>query len=235
MPHLLKRYHCTLLPALLGLAAVCWLGGCRKQQDVEEVYFEFELPFRVWPATDTIRVGDTLLLTANYSDTLYEALRGQRIPMECFGIPMLMVTTELKIPDKNIAGQPGATNAFSFLFGPDNGEVTSADFANIRPVCRGGRYHFELRLVARRAGVFAFMLQDQKVGFLNLPERLAPSTPDLRRIPVVRFNRYIINEGRTHFAIFRQHATPSPVNPNWPREGNWPKMEEYGTYTFVVR
>ncbi len=228
-------YRCTLLPALLGLVAVCWLGGCRKQQDVKRIYFEFEMPYTVSPSADTIRVGDTLLLTANFSDTLYEALRGERIPMECFRFNVLMTTWELVNPGGHLAQQRGATNAFQFLFGPENGEVTSAVFANVRPVCQQGRYRFELRMVARRAGVFAFYLQDQKVGFLNLPERLAPSTPELRRIPVVRFNRYIINEGRTNYNIYKQHALPQPTNPNWPREGNWPQMEEYGTYTFVVR
>ena len=228
-------YRCTLLPALLGLVAVCWLGGCRKLIKTEEVFFEFEMPYTVSPATDTIRVGDTLLLTANFSDTLYEALRGERIPMECFRFNVLMTTWELVNPGGNLAQQRGATNAFSFLFGPENGEVTSAVFANVRPVCQQGRYRFELRMVARRAGVFAFRLQDQTADFIQLPERLAPSTPELRRIPVVNVNRYIINEGRTNFDLFLKNARRSLVNNNWPAQGLWPKLEEYGVYTVAVK
>jgi hypothetical protein len=226
-------YFITLLPVLL--AAGFFLIGCQKRQEVEEVFFEFEMHFTVTPAADTIRVGDTLLLTADFSDTLYEALGGEWIPMECFHWNMFLVTRQLINPDQHFGWQKPGTNAFGFLFAPNNGEVTSADFAIVRAICKNGRYQFKLQLVAKEPGVFAFRLQDQTAGFIQLPDRLAPSTPELRRIPVVRLNRYIINDGQTNFQIFKQHAVHTPENLNWPAEGLWPKLEEYATFTFVVK
>jgi hypothetical protein len=58
---------------------------------------------------------------------------------------------------------------------------------------------------------------------------LAPSDPGTKRIPVVNFNRYVFNGGKTHFNIYKQNALPALSDPNDPQ------LEELSRYTIVVK
>jgi hypothetical protein len=224
----MKKLNCKYLTPCIAAMLLCM--ACNKDPQIERVFFEFEMPFTITPGTDTVRVGDTLRMEANFSDTLFDALSQRKYDLDCFTFPAFMAVRELILPDKNFTYQNGATDAFFFSFEPNSGGVTSGNFANIDLSCKDGKYHFSLEVIPRRKGVFAIKLIGRTSDFIQLPQYLATSTVDVRKIPVVRINRYIINKGNTHFENFMRFAKEALPE----RNGNWPFFERYSTYTIIV-
>lgn len=203
--------------------------ACEKDPKIERLYFEFEMPFSITPSSDTVLVGDTLYLVGDFSDSLFDAASRKKFGLNCFPFPSFMTICELTFPDKNFAFQKGATDAFDLIFDNIYGGVTGSSYANVNLLCNNNRYYFRLKIVPRRRGVFSLKITDNDVGSISLPDYLAPSTPEIKRIPTARYNRHIFNQGNTHFEIFKKHAQHALP------DGNWPLLEEYGTYTFVVK
>jgi hypothetical protein len=174
-------------------------------------------------------MGDTLRMEANFSDTLLDVIRNRKYHLDCFQFPIFMVVCELVYPDKNFSFQKGATNSFDFYFNSGFGGVDGFESATINLICQNGRYIFDLKFVPRRKGVFTFALIDRSSSFIELPSRFAPSEPGIRRIPAIIFNRYIFNNGTTHFNVYKQHALPALP------DLNDPLLEELSRYTFIVK
>jgi hypothetical protein len=203
--------------------------ACNKDPQIEEVYFAFEMPFTITPGTDTVRVGDTLRMEANFSDTLFDVRSQRKYDLDCFTFPAFMAVRELVNSREGFNTQKSATDAFHFLFGNDNGGVTGGTFANVALKCINGRYVFELKIVPKRNGVFSFAIMDVEAGYIQLPSTLAPSFPGFKRIPIVIINKYVFNDGATHYKTFSQHALPALP------EANGERWEELRNYTIVVR
>jgi hypothetical protein len=192
------------------------------------VYFAFEMPFTITPGTDTVRVGDTLRMEANFSDSLFDVISQKRYNLNCFPFPAFMAVRELIDPLRTFVYQKSATDAFIFLFGQGNGEVTGATFANMNLHCKNGFYTFKLEIIPMRKGVFAISLIDLNAGEILLPPDFVMSTTTLKRRPIVQFNRYIINRGFSHFDLFTRNALKSAP------DVTGRVIEEFCTYTLVV-
>jgi hypothetical protein len=203
--------------------------ACDKDPKIERVYFKFEMPFAITPGNDTVRLGDTIMMEANFSDTLLDVLRQEKFDLDCFPFQIFMVVCELVDPAKNFSFQKAAINAFDFNFESGYGGVDGSESATINLKCQNGRYTFRMKFVPIRRGVFTFALIDRSSSFVELPSRLAPSDPGTKRIPVVNFNRYVFNGGKTHFNIYKQNALPALSDPNDPQ------LEELSRYTIVVK
>jgi len=217
------------------------LAGCKREPAPEFVDFIFQVPLTLAPARDTVAVGDTLWLTADFSDQLQEFYSGQKYQVTPgnFELRALLGLFKLTNPSKDIGSQPAATESFTFV--NQIGSVTrrGATFSGVQYVYKQGSYQLHVGLIPRARGVFCINFLD---GWLSR-DRDDPG-PDLSYIELgqtaeggkrrasFRIIFYRINDGQTNFNLFRQHCQaaslvyPEPDNINY---------EQKATFTFVVK
>ncbi|HET8686460.1 MAG TPA: hypothetical protein VFM18_07325 [Methanosarcina sp.] len=184
--------------------------GCGKEKikHWEEVFFQFDMPFKIEPGAETIHVGDTLTISASISDSLFDLFSNKKYYLPDFYFPVSLVTKELVDTSKYFPSQPGANNKFNYIFPIGNGAVSSISFADLIPIYNGRMYNYNCKLVPQQPGVYAIWFMDV-VPKRILPQEFAPEPSGWRRVPIVRWNRYIINNGETHFSLLEQYSKPS--------------------------
>ncbi|TGE15264.1 hypothetical protein [Hymenobacter elongatus] len=223
------------------LLCLLLLAGCKREPAPEFVDLTFQIPFALTPERDTVAVGDTLWLTADFSDQLRDFYTGQRypVPPANFRLRTLLGLFRLTLPTRTLANQPAATEDFTFVNKVGAVARQAPTFNEVSYVHAQGRYHLRVGLIPQRRGVFS-------VNFLDgwLTRRREEKEPDLsyldlgktadglRRQAVFRSFFHYINEGRTNFELYKQHC--APVSLNYPNPGNI-NGEQEGTLTFVVR
>ncbi|MFD2786304.1 hypothetical protein [Hymenobacter rubripertinctus] len=223
------------------LLTLLLLSGCGEKPENEYTDFIFQLPFQM-TARDTVAVGDTLWLTADFSDQLREFYSGNTYPVtpQNFELKTLLGLFELTLPDRSIGNQPSATEYFTFI--NKTGSLTNlgTTFSPVSYVYTSGRYQLRVGLVAQRRGVFCANFLDDWAG-----RRGKEAVPDLTylvpgRTPdggkrYARFDGfyYYINEGNTNFYLFKQHCLAISVVNN-PSVGNI-NAEQEASFTFVVK
>jgi len=217
---------------LLFLLFVVLSCNCKKDRikHYEDVFFQFNMPFRVDPGVEAIHVGDTLTISATISDSLMDLFSNKRYYLPDFLIPVLWGIKEPGDTSKNISFQPKANDKFEFFFETGYGNVSSNEFANLFPQYKGGKYLYKCKIIPKKDGVFSLWLQD-KIIDRYLPQSFAPEPPGWQRVPMVRFNRYIINEGETHFNLYKERVKVLTLNGGY---GTGILLEKDFTYTFVV-
>ena len=72
--------------ALLGLLL---LSACKRDPLPDLVHFAFVIPVSISPGADTVARGDTLWLTANFSDSLLDLRSNQRYRLRAQDIPLI--------------------------------------------------------------------------------------------------------------------------------------------------
>ncbi|TGE15263.1 hypothetical protein [Hymenobacter elongatus] len=84
---------------------VLLLAGCKREPAPEFVDLIFQIPFALTPERDTVAVGDTLWLTADFSDQLRDFYTGQRypVPPASFRLRTLLGLLRLTLPTRSIS------------------------------------------------------------------------------------------------------------------------------------
>ena len=189
--------------------------ACKKDPQIERVFFEFEMPFTITPGTDTVRVGDTLRMEANFSDTLYDLISGKKIHLPEFsGFNIFIISNKITDSSRSFFSQSGAGASLFFQsFNTTQFQQISEKYSLINLFHANNSYHFYVEIIPKEKGVYSIMIGNggggvDNKGFIELPSYVIASEPGIRRIPVVRQNRYIINEGRTNKSLFRKFAQP---------------------------
>ncbi|MFN9803511.1 MAG: hypothetical protein ACK54Y_06765, partial [Bacteroidota bacterium] len=85
----------------------------------EEVRFDFLIPISVAPLKDTIRVGEELTITTQFSDSVYDVKSGKRYHMPDFNWKPLLYIKKLVAPDKTISSQPSVGSQFEYSNGSE--------------------------------------------------------------------------------------------------------------------
>lgn len=217
---------CLAFITLLALTAF----RCEKD---ELPFFEdiiFVLPLRINPPDSLISLGDTLWLTANIADTLYEynSLRYYKLQKSPF-ISSFMINN---LVNKEIyhTYQPGAVALFEFANITGFVHALSQSFGTLTFLYRDNRYELEIGIVPKSTGVFAFsLLQPSEFDLSSL--KLEPTKDGRKRIPVYRGFFFVINEGETNFSLFQAHCKPGSLE--YPTPANV-YFEQKGTFTFRV-
>lgn len=217
------------------------LAGCEREPFPEIVGFTFQIPFTLTPIRDTLAVGDTLWLTADFSDQLLELNSGQRYPVTPtnFELRTRLGIFRLADPTKYLTQQPGATAAFTFV--NKVGAVTrpNTTFSTLTYSYSPGRYYLRVGLIPQRQGIFSINLGDgwsSREREENEPDLshidLGVDQDGVKRRPVFETIFYDINDGQTNFSLLQQHSLLTSINN--PTASNI-NFEQKATYTFVVK
>ena len=206
---------------------VLLMGNCNKEkiEHWEQVYFQFEMPFSVHPKSLQIKEGDTLTFSATINDSLFDVRSKQKYFLPDFRLDVLLIFYELNDKEKSPPFLKGATPAFDFIFAPGAGGVISEKFVHLYCLWQPGFYKYSMKFVAKRSGVYSFRMQDLRLDRI-LPQYFAPEPPGWKRFPMFKVNKYIINNGNTHFDTYILNAKPLDPDP-WLNEADY-------VYTFVV-
>ena len=204
---------------------------CKEKDKYIEVPFEFVIPISFLPSTDTVSVGQTLSLQANFSDSLYDYISQKKYYLPSFDFKTVAVIQKLTNPLASITEQSGATSKFQYSHLKGNLNNFSVRFADVNYVYQHGRYNLEVQIKAQESGVYSIYLYHStgSKGQTDLPTSIAPSEVGIRRFPIMRVIRYNFNDGNTHFNIYKNNCKPADPN----EQTNW--VESKSSYTFVVK
>ena len=214
------------------IAAILLCMACKKDPQIERVFFEFEMPFTITPGTDTVRVGDTLRMEANFSDTLYDHISNRKYYVPNFPFRSNIASIrKLSDPARQIIDQPAAVT--SFTLSTYNSQFIDASNSAISFVIspKLNSYYFSIDLIPRQKGVYAIWLFNgfgPDGGFPNLPDYLVESSPEIRRIPVTRQHYYVWNNGNSHYELLKQNCKTFSQTADSAKEKRI-------IYTFVVK
>jgi hypothetical protein len=209
---------------------VCRANSCQKDKDRrEEVEFEFVIPMSMAPGNDTVAVGQTLTLSADFSDSLYDALSQKKYHLPNFNFKTVAVIKRLSNNNVQYPEQGGGSFEFTNVLGALSNIGSS--FADVNYVYQNRMYMLNVNIKCNQPGVYgiSFFNSTGTRSFTDLPQWLAPNEPGLLRFPIIRQTRYVFNDGNTHFNIYKQHCKPADPN----EATNW--VESKSTYTFVVK
>ena len=174
----------------------------------EEVRFDFLIPISIAPLKDTVRVGEELTITTQFSDSVYDIQSGKRYYMPDFNWKPMLYITKLIAPDKAIGDQPAAGNLFDYsnVVGGFVTQVNSA--AGMRYVYENNQYKLIAKVKPTGPGVFYIVFtNDFSPGKVRLPQSFAPNTiPGVNRVPVIGFMRNYVNNGQVNYHILRQNC-----------------------------
>ncbi len=202
-----------LLPGLL-----VWLlssaVSCHKEPKPEFVNVILEIPLRITPVQDTVALGDTLWLEADFADTVRDHKSGRYYHLPpTFDLKTRIAFVKLVSNEKTISDQPGFASGFEVINTTGGVEDLRATFGSFRMEHEGNRYRARIGLVPRREGVAAVnFLNGWLVRSIHLPDPdlsfldLGTTAEGGKRIPVLENVYYIINGGNTNFHLFRQHC-----------------------------
>lgn len=235
-------YPLALLVNALPLLFGCWLlVGCKPEPAPEYVEFAFRIPLQLTPIRETVAVGDTLWLTADFSDQLEDFHTGQHYPVtpDHFALRTLLGLFRLGDVTKPISQQPGATAVFKFVNQVGRVSPLGPTFSAVDYTYTPGRYQLRLGLIPQQPGVFCVNFID---GWQS--PALSNSQPDLSYLVSGRTPEggqrhaifmpfvYGINQGQTNFALFQQHCLAVSVTSPTVSSINY---EQKATFTFAVQ
>ena len=202
------------------------------------VHFAFVLPVSVEPSAPTVTLGDTLWLSANFSDSLLDLRSNMRYRIRPQDLPLHSIIGFFTL---NGAGtQPtGFTSGFRIV--NEIGKVTDAGGTtkNFLMAHDGTHYRARIGIIPQAKGVFAFSiitgLRPPFRAFGPLPfMQVSPDAKGRPRSPFLDDIYYVINDGDTNFPLLQQNSytSTSPSVPH-PREATV-YYEQKETFTFMV-
>jgi hypothetical protein len=216
---------------IISFAFLNLFSSCHKPKN-EYVEMVFKLPLSITPTKDTVNVGDTLIMEANFSDNLKEEFSGQYYRLQDFGFKTRVGVFKLSDTSLAISQQAGASNSFSFIneiIGITNlGEA----FGGISFQYVNNAYKVKTKIVAKQKGTFAIAIFSQLFGKntqLNFID-LGQTSSGGKKIAVLDNIWYLFNSGNTHFNLYSKNAKVGNIS--LPDEKNF---ETEATYSFVVK
>lgn len=219
-----------LILFVISISSCC--NSCNKDKNkYEQVVFEFAIPISISSGSDTINMGDSLTVTANFSDSLFDVLSQKKYYLPNFNFKTVAVIQKLTNPELDINQQASAVWKFLYFNTIGSFSNFSATFADVNYLYQNNQYKLNVKVAPNEKGVFIirFYHSTGTSGRTELPQELAPNEPGIKRFPVMKVVRYTFNNGNTHFNIYKNNCKPRDPN----EATNW--VESKTTYTFVVK
>ena len=222
----IKKFTIILLAAMLPIILNC----CGKNNNYKiKKHVGFLYPISITPIKDTINVGDTLWINVDISDSLYDIGTQKKYYVPNCNFKDYFSVERLIDKTKTIAEQEYAADKFNTYSTIGNISIGGAFAIDFIPIYENNRYRLSGALIAKDTGVFA--VRAQNLSFEEpIPQiDLGKDEDGHQLLAIFGFTAYNINNGNTHYNIFRQHCKPeNNYNPvEW--------TEDKFAYTFVVK
>jgi len=207
---------------------------CDREKDPDFVLMTFVVPITIEPSSADFKLGDTLWVRADFSETMKELNSQTDYTLKDFDFKSKIGLLKLVNPNANLGYQPSATNEITVVprIGsiPYVGETFSPfDFSFV-----GNRYKLKIGLIPKKAGIYSVNFlppgdaQDDLQGYIEL----GFNSNGQKRIPQLEFIFFEINEGKTNFDLFQLNCTAESINNPLPVNVYY---EQKGTFTFYVK
>jgi hypothetical protein len=221
-----------LVIALAILLPVLFTSKCTKNNDYKiPITLNFVYPITIYPATDSIYIGDTLWITFEINDSLYDNFTKKTYYLPNYDFKTYFSTEKISDLTKNLSEQEYATNKFNTYSVVGNIQIGGAFSIDFTPIYENHLYRFLGAIIPKDTGVYAIRVQNMSFG-----NRLPTTQLDLGKdkkghqlLAEIGFINSLINNKNTNYNIFLQHCKSG--NTSDPKE--W--KEENMTYTFVVK
>lgn len=187
----------------------------------------FELPATITPIRDTINLGDTLLFTMNFSDTLKDAGSGNRYKIKNFPFNLFLSASKIGDSSKTVTQQIDYTDKFLYIDILGNFINTSSISTNFKLIYNPNNYFASCRIVPKERGIFSFRINYYKPNDEGIPDSILtlPAAPNgKRQIPFLKFPVFIFNNGNNNFSLLKKNSKVIGDPFDW-----------RGYYTFAVR
>jgi hypothetical protein len=207
---------------------------CEREKDPEFVLMTFVVPITIEPLSADFKLGDTLWVRADFSETMKELNSQTDYILSDFDFKSKIGLLKLLNPNTNLGYQPSATD--DIIFFPKIGSIpfVGETFSPFNFSFKNNRYQLKIGLVPKKTGVYAINFlppgdaQDDLQGYIEL----GFNSSGQKRIPQLEFLFFEINEGNTNFDLFKLHCKAESINNPLPINIYY---EQKGTFTFEVK
>ncbi len=222
--------HTRYLTAIVVASVLCLQSSCVKEEINNGISVDLQLPFSVYPASDTITLGESLILESIFStsDSLRDSRSGRMFAMtDDFFIDMFAGFNLVERDDISLIDQE--RNLQSYTFVNEIGRIdplgnrTDADiyFEKV-----GREFRFRVRMMPSRTGVHTILPISREVmidGNTNNVQRISNDGKDA---VLVRFSARF-NGGDNHYDLLLENQKNFPGFEN--------DTSNNGTYIFYVK
>jgi hypothetical protein len=194
----------------------------------------FQVPLSTTPIKDTINLGDTIILEANFSDSVLDIISGKYFKLTNLDFKTRIAILKVGNTDLSLPEQPGATALFNFI--NEIGAVTdlSQSFGGLKCEYVNGYYKAKIRVIPIQKGVFTLFFFSQwnghnsQLDFIDLGRTESGG----RKIANMTNVYFLVNDSQTNYELLKQNSKlGSVVSPNTENI----RAETQSTYTFAVK
>ncbi|UYZ58413.1 hypothetical protein [Hymenobacter latericus] len=199
----------VILTILLPLAL---LAACKPEPVPRSQELFFEVPLTIRPGHREMRLGDTLWVEANYSDSLLDIRTGKRHrvrPQDAQPFTFMSFYQLTGAPER----QRGFASAFQVLNRVGRVANLGATVGSFEPVHQDGRYRIKLGLVAVKPGIASITINasgdtrhvfrpGEPLPFIDLGK----DTDGVPIRAVLGHLYYTINGSLTNFDLLQQYS-----------------------------
>ena len=206
--------------------------SCCKKNDYKIIQtLNFLYPITIYPTSDTIVKGDTLWITLDIADSLYDNLTNKKYYLPNYNFYTYFFVAKINDKIKNLSEQEYASEKFTVHSITGNIIKTGAFSIDFTPVYENHRYKLMGGIIPNDTGVFSIRTQNLTFG-----DKIPISKLDLGKdinghqlIAGIGLINSLINEKNTHYDLFLKYCKSG----NTTDLNEW--KEENTTYTFVVK
>jgi len=216
------------------------LGCGNKEPPPPPVELIFQVPLAIEPTRMTYTVGDTLWLSASFSNQIQEINTNQRyiVTPDNFDLRTHIGIRQLVYSNKYFSEQPGAQSKFKFIHKVGDIAVLGPTFGSIKYEYNKEMYNARIGIIPLDTGTFSLNFLNgwgvkrsnepwPNLSFINLPTTTDGNTQQASYLTTF----YYINEGNNNFNLLQKRSqltsftNPIAMNINY---------EQEATYTFII-
>jgi len=207
---------------------------CEREKDPEFVLMTFVVPIIIEPSSADFKLGDTLWVRADFSESMKELNSQTDYNIKDFDFKSKIGLLKLLNPNTNLGYQPSATDEITFISRVGSIPFVGETFSPFNFSFDGNRYKLKIGLIPKRAGIYSVNFlppgdaQDDLQGYIEL----GFNSNGQKRIPQLEFLFFEVNQGKTNFDLFQLHCKAESINNPLPINIYY---EQKGTFTFEVK
>ncbi len=227
----------TKVTGFISLLLICFIATTAfrcEEQDPEYVLMTFVIPITIEPLNPDFTLGDTLWVTADFSESMKELNSQTDYILKDFDFRSKIGLRKLINPKLDISDQPSATDEITLV--PKVGSIpfVGETFSPFSFSFETNRYKLRIGIIPKKTGVYAvnFLPPGDAQGDLQGHIDLGTNSLGQKRIPQLEFLFFEINNGQTNFDLFQLHCKAESINNPLPVNVYY---EQKGTFTFEVK